>query len=109
MYFRSSRTLDGHNKQKHQKETHKHFCNQCDWSTFEATRLRKHWKSIHAEKQLKCDKCDYLGRTVTNLQTYKNIVHVERTYDCSICEAKFKIKSVFIKHCLNEHQILLAQ
>ena len=58
-YLKSSRTLQDHIKQKHRPETHSHFCDYCEWSTFEAARLKSHYLNLHAEKKFKCGQCTY--------------------------------------------------
>ena len=109
LYFRSSRTLESHHKQKHQKESHTHFCDQCDWSSFEAARLRKHWQAMHAEKNFRCDKCDYSATTVARLKRHTTAVHDKiYQYACDQCNETFRHKDSLARHCMNEHQILMT-
>merc|ERR1712122_91132 len=58
-FLKSTRTLHDHTRQKHQKETHTHFCDECDWSTFEGSRLKKHKTQMHVARNFKCDKCSF--------------------------------------------------
>ena len=109
VYLSSSRTLDGHNKQFHIKESHNHFCNECDWSTFEATRLRKHYLGKHAEKQFGCDQCELRFSIQSRLQRHKKEIHKkDLQYSCSVCKKAFRSKKSLAKHSMNEHQILVS-
>ena len=109
LYFRSSRTLNDHHKQKHQKESHAHFCDVCEWSTFEAARLRKHWRAMHAEKNFRCDKCDFKTSIEATLNRHKKKIHLKaELYSCEECGQQFTIKDSLAKHCMNEHRILMT-
>ena len=109
IYLKSSRTLDAHNKQAHQKESHSHFCSECDWSTYEATRLKKHCLESHAEKHWKCKQCNHLAASQTLLTNHIRRAHDKAFYvSCSECDQKFSAKYLLAKHYMNDHQILMA-
>ena len=107
LYFSSSATLSNHHKQKHMKESHSHFCEDCDFSSFEAARVRKHWLERHGEKKFKCDQCDFSATVKSRLNYHIKTKH-ELHYSCTECEAKFKEQYLLAKHCLNDHQILMT-
>ena len=108
VYFKSIRTLSEHTKQVHEKESHTHFCTECDWSTFTASRLKKHfWK--HSEKQWKCEQCKSMFPKQHLLTTHIRKMHDKAFHaSCSECGQKFRNKKILAKHCLNEHQILMT-
>ena len=109
IYLKSSRTLKTHNKQVHQKETHSHFCTECDWSTFEAARLKKHYLASHAEKKLKCSQCNFTAASQTLLKSHVKKIHQKASYvSCPECNKKFQRHNLLTKHCLNEHQVLMT-
>ena len=110
VYLKSVRTLGDHNKQHHQKESHNHFCTECDWSTFEATRLRKHYLAKHAERNIKCNQCSAKFACKTLLTSHVRRLHERRfLHSCPECGEKLRTVSLLRKHCLNKHQILITK
>ena len=114
-YLKSKRTLSDHTKQKHQKETHRFFCTQCDWSTFESTRLKMHIKNSHPESPFECDQCDYKVNSLLKMRFHKRSKHSDKPIKskiltCPQCHEKFTCKNAVVKlkkHCLNQHQLLV--
>ena len=110
VYLSSSRTLSDHNKQIHLKESHIHFCKECNWSTFEATRLKKHYQQQHGEKQFACEECNSKFSTQSRLKRHKQDIHnkTDHQYSCSVCKKAFYSRNQLAKHSMNEHQILVS-
>ena len=106
LFLKSTRTLHDHTRQKHQKETHTHFCDECDWSTFEGSRLKKHKTTMHVDKKFKCDKCPIAFKNIATLRNHVKVVHEKiLPYECSECKKKFQQKHRLEMHYMNEHNI----
>ena len=106
LFLKSTRTLHDHTRQKHQKETHTHFCDECDWSTFEGSRLKKHKSTMHVAKNFKCDKCPLAFKNVATLRNHVKVVHDKiLPYQCSVCAKQFQQKHRLEAHYMNEHNI----
>ena len=112
-YLKSKPSLTSHVKQLHLKEKHKFFCKECDYSTYAQAQLKAHIDYHHTERTFKCDQCDHKASTKSRLKSHVNRKHVRGyghgpdTYCCPQCPEKFSLKHVLIKHCLNEHQLLI--
>ena len=102
--------MSDHNKQIHLKESHIHFCKECNWSTFEATRLKKHYQQQHGEKQFACEECNSKFSTQSRLKRHKKDIHnkTDHQYSCSVCKKAFYSRNQLAKHSMNEHQILVS-
>ena len=108
-YLKSTRTLNDHIKQVHQKEFHTHFCTECDWSTYEAFKLKQHYIVQHTEKHMKCDHCDRKFSSQTILKQHMRTKHLKKNHvSCPECDKNFINKKLLANHCLNEHQVLMT-
>ena len=52
------------------KKEKTHKCNQCDYSSLWAKRLRAHLKTHSGEKAFKCNQCDYASVEKRNLNRH---------------------------------------
>ena len=64
-FVKSERVLADHTKQMHRKWTHTLFCGQCEWSTFEPYRLKKHMREKHDDFKYHCQYKPLQGMTPT--------------------------------------------
>ena len=114
-YLKNERTLATHTLQFHEKEKHKFRCDQCDYSTYESTNLRKHFNSLHRDAQdFKCIQCDYLTNSKKQLSRHEiNRHNINRfnvkVYKCDYCvdsKEMFQKKGGLGYHLLNVHNIV---
>ena len=113
-YLKNEKTLATHTLQEHEKEKHKYRCEQCDYSTYEPSRLKIHFNDVHRVAQdFKCIKCDYLTNTKKKLHQHEVTCHnINRfnlkVYMCEYCDSKqmFPKKGVFGLHLLKVHNIV---
>ena len=107
-FLKSKITLQNHIVQNHEKESHKYRCSKCDYSTYENGKLNQHIKSKHRDaKDFKCDQCDFVTNFVTLLNKHKRTVHEKKKrFSCEHCNRGFDQKPPFLKHLLNEHDIV---
>ena len=106
-FVKSERVLADHIKQMHRKWTHTLFCGECDWSTFEPYRLKKHMREKHDDAQYHCNKCNWSTRS---RWVYGN--HMKRhdkklrSYKCPECNEGFLTKHQVKLHMWSEHGLI---
>ena len=106
--FTSKRSLNGHFKQYHGDKSLHYKCDQCDFSSFEKNKLKRHKKTQHEKPtEFKCEFCPY----VTNLRGImnKHIKHKHqkvKEYPCTECGKEFVAKTNLASHMLLEHNIV---
>ena len=60
-------------------------CNQCEYSSFHASDLRRHLKTHSGEKLNKCNQCDYASSQAGNLSRHvKRTVEKNQTFATSV-------------------------
>ena len=103
--FSSKRTHDDHIKQCHRPHTI--FCNECNFSTFENFKLKKHKLKSHTpQTKFTCDTCSFKCNLKDDL-----VKHIKRSHTkeyllaCSECGKKYPLRR-FIDHMLLEHNIV---
>jgi len=79
---KSKRVLEDHIRQVHKKETHSHFCTQCDYSSYSAYRLKSHIQRKHEKKRL---------------------TRITGWYKCPDCSKSFHDRQAKAKHMWSEH------
>ena len=105
--LKSPRVLDDHIRQKHRKETHQFSCNSCNFTTFTAFRLKKHWKSKHV-KNYQCNLCDKAFGSNSILQAHIFAIHMKgpKYQKCPECPDSFTTKKALTNHLWREHEII---
>ena len=114
-YLKNENSLAKHTLQEHEKEKHKFQCDQCDYSTYEASRLKKHFDGVHRDAQdFKCIECDFV--TNCKRQTSKHEIYCHninrfnlKVFKCDYCDNKkmFAQKGDYEKHLLIVHNIVV--
>ena len=99
------RTLKGHIRQVHRKDTHTLACPHCHFTTFENYKMTKHIEA-HG-KDFKCDRCDRrFGskslRTIHIKKDHENIKYL----NCSLCSKGYNESRSLKKHMWDEHSIV---
>ena len=61
-------------------------CNQCDYASSHAGRLRTHLKTHSGEKSNKCNQCDYTSSHAGNLRQHLKTHSGEKSNKCSQCD-----------------------
>ena len=61
VYLKTEKTLMCHKIGQHQKDSHSYKCDQCDFTTFQSSKLKQHidrqHNKVRPKKALKCPKC----------------------------------------------------
>ena len=105
--YKSSRTLDMHQKQEHKTAPHNHKCDQCDYTTWEKAKLRKHFNEVHNKNPYKCSICKKVFETFNKCSKHKNEEHYKKKlFSCSVCKKECKAQIDLAEHMLDEHQII---
>ena len=98
--------LNEHKRRVHDKELN-HFCDQCDFSTFEAFKLKGHKQSRHGDAIFKCDKCSYKARAKNRLNKHVLTKHMKMgRMKCTHCTQSFDYQGTMENHMWNEHGII---
>ena len=61
-------------------------CNQCDFASSRADKLRRHLIMHSGEKPNKCNQCEYESSYASALRTHLNRHSGERPYKCNQCD-----------------------
>ena len=106
--LKSSRTLDMHKKQEHKTVPHNHRCDKCDFTTYEKTKLRKHFNERHNKSLTKCKFCNEYFESWNKCQAHKNAVHYNRkSFTCTVCKKDCGyMQRDLAEHMLDQHQIV---
>ena len=80
---KSKRVLEDHIRQVHKKESHSHFCTQCNYSSYSAFRVKIHIELRHEKK----------GRKVR-----------KERHNCPDCFKSFPSRRAKTKHMWSEHE-----
>ena len=83
MYLKSEQTLSGHIISKHKTDTHNYKCDLCDFTTFQASRLKQH-----------------------KIRTHTDWKKPKRVYECTECPRTFPAIGYMQTHLLDEHGII---
>ena len=109
-FLKTERTLAIHKLQEHEKEKHKYKCEECDYTTFEPDRIRKHIGSMHrVQKDFKCTLCEFVTNAKTRLNQHMTKRHgsnFTKIHNCPHCDHKDYNLSDFRKHILDAHNVI---
>ena len=96
-----------HQKQEHKTAPHNHKCDQCDYTTWEKAKLRKHFNEVHNKNPYKCSICKKVFETFNKCSKHKNEEHYKKKlFSCSVCKKECKAQIDLAEHMLDEHQII---
>ena len=65
-----------------EKRENTHKCNQCDFASVKASKLKTHLKFHSGEKSFKCNQCDSVAVQAGVLRTHLKIHSGEKSYKC---------------------------
>jgi len=80
---KSKRVLEGHIRQMHKKESHSHYCNHCDYSSYTAQLMKRHIDGKHDKK---------------------GWIKQKQVYKCPDCFKSFPSRRAKTKHMWSEHE-----
>ena len=86
-------------------------CAQCDYSTSQASKLRRHMRSHSGEKAFSCIQCIYSCSQISNLKTHMLTHSGEEPFQCDQCNfscnraSSLKEHTRWFKHFGN-HQLI---
>ena len=63
-----------------------HKCNQCKYTTYFQTNLKRHQKNHGMEKSCKCKQCDYAFKLLSTMKAHKKAHIGLRSHKCNQCE-----------------------
>ena len=105
--YKSSRTLDMHQKQEHKTVAHNHKCDKCEYTTYEKAKLRKHFNENHNKNPHKCTICKKYFETYNKCTSHKIMEHYKKKlYSCSVCKKECTTQRDLAEHMLDQHQIV---
>ena len=104
-FFKSKDTLQIHKRQIHETDKHDFKCDQCNYTTFRESELRKHCVAKHTPKE--CPHCEYSSDLSKDMKEHL-IKHRRNPLQCSECERAFPSTKQLQDHMLNEHNTLNA-
>ena len=87
--FPTTRVLKRHYEAVHEQIKH-HFCDKCDFGSYEHRDLRKHVFDNHYDWKEHKDlhKCDICGEIIQTIELYQHIkaLHDKKMYFCDLCD-----------------------
>jgi uncharacterized Zn-finger protein len=92
--FTTRGELIRHTRYKHTFEK-AHKCTECDYSSVELSKLKRHMRVHTDERPYLCGFCDYASRDTFKLKRHMRIHTGEKPYECPIC-----------KHCFTQSNSL---
>ena len=103
------KTLHKNNIQRHIKSVHENmkrfFCENCEFATFEKSKLINHWSRFHHEKSKK--KCNICGKHFSDLVLHIKNVHMVRNSEekpkCGVCAKTFNTSKSLKRHVRSVH------
>ena len=67
-----------------------HFrCTECDYSSVELSKLKRHMRCHTGERPYQCPHCTYASPDTFKLKRHLRIHTGEKPYECDICHARF--------------------
>ena len=87
------------------KETSKHFCQECGYSTNDNMNLDSHIESVHGMggKKFNCESCHYATDFKVNLKNHTLTKHGAKEHICSDCGSAFSRYRTLRYHMNNVH------
>ena len=68
---------------------HSFRCTECDYSSVELSKLKRHMRCHTGERPYQCPHCTYAASDTFKLKRHLRIHSGERPYECDVCNAKF--------------------
>ncbi|OWK59090.1 Transcriptional repressor CTCF [Lonchura striata] len=94
--------LSRHRRYKHTLE--KPFkCTICEYSSVEASKMRRHVRSHTGERPYPCHLCSYASKDAYKLKRHMLTHTGEKRYECYICQARFTQSGTMKIHVLQKH------
>ena len=66
-----------------------HKCPECDYSSVELSKLKRHIRCHTGERPYQCSHCTYASPDTFKLKRHMRIHTGEKPYKCDICHARF--------------------
>ena len=105
--FPTTRVLRRHDEVVHQQIKH-HFCDKCDFGSYEYRDLRKHVFDNHYDWKEHKDlhKCDICGEIIQTIKLYQHIkaLHDKKIYFCDLCDFSRPYKTHVENHMKRVHE-----
>ncbi|KAM9260593.1 LOW QUALITY PROTEIN: transcriptional repressor CTCFL [Cariama cristata] len=102
MAFVASGEFSRHRHYKHILE--KPFkCSLCEYSSIEASKMKRHISSHTGEPPYACDLCSYASKDAYKLKRHMITHSGEKLYECYVCQAKFTQSRTMKIHMLQKH------
>ena len=86
--FTTSGELFRHVRYKHTHEK-PHKCPDCDYSSVELCKLKRHMRCHSGERPYQCPHCTYASPDTFKLKRHLRIHTEDKPYECDICYARF--------------------
>lgn len=80
-----------------------HKCPNCDYSTVELSKLKRHMRVHTDERPYLCHLCDYASRDTFRLKRHLRTHTGEKPYECPICRNKFSQSNGLKAHIKTFH------
>ena len=80
-----------------------HKCPNCDYSTVELSKLKRHMRVHTDERPYLCHLCDYASRDTFRLKRHLRTHTGEKPYECPICKNKFSQSNGLKAHIKTFH------
>ena len=82
----------------------KFACDQCQFVTTQASKLKEHIFAVHEGIRHPCDQCDYTATYRQSLKEHKDSIHNGIRYPCSHCSDVFTKASSLKIHVKSKHE-----
>ena len=81
-------------------------CQQCDFKSAKASKIREHILNVHEGARYPCIHCSYLANSIGNLQSHTKSQHEGIRYPCDLCDHKSTRKQYLKKHKEKIHKLV---
>ena len=95
--FISKSSLKNHIRIVHEKNYSTAVCKYCDFSTKQATEMERHRK-LHEENMILCDQCEYKTTKAFRLRQHRDRLHDTTEHFCKSCDYKSNTRRQLYYH-----------
>jgi len=81
-------------------------CDQCDFTSQKAYKVKLHIKEVHEGVRYECDLCDFTSKTSYRMGAHKKKVHEGQKFCCDICDFEAPEKRYVARHKALVHEKL---